>query len=378
MIYLDNAATTYPKPLSVVRAAERAMLDYGANPGRSGHTLSRITSEKVYAAREACAEFFGAEPENTVFTLNCTHALNFAIKGVAANYRRPHIITTDLEHNAVIRPIHALYKSGQVSYSIADSGICDDDLIRSIKRLIRPDTKICVITAACNLNGRTTPLKAIARLCSEKGICLIADCAQAAGILPLSLSDGINIICAPGHKGLYGPMGTGLMLTDGKYPLSSIIEGGTGSLSTEITQPDFLPDMLESGTLNTSGVIALAAGVRFVKSKGIDNIRRHEDMLVRRAINGLKNNPRVIIYRNDKTEQYLPVLAFNISDIPSTKTAEILSDGGFYLRAGYHCAFLPHKKLGTLSGGAVRLAPSAFNTASDISKFCAYIDRKFR
>ncbi|MCH5325066.1 MAG: aminotransferase class V-fold PLP-dependent enzyme [Eubacterium sp.] len=378
MIYFDNAATTYPKPACVIKSAERALYDYGANPGRSGHRLSVLTSEQVFYARERCAEFFGAETENTVFTLNCTHALNFAIKGVCALYKRPHIITTDLEHNAVIRPIHSLAKQGMATYSIADSGETDDDLIRSVKRLIRRETRIMVVTAGCNVDGRITPLARLAEICHARGICLIADCAQAAGVIPISLSDGINVICAPGHKGLYGPMGTGLLLTDGKYPLSSIIEGGTGSNSEDVNQPDFLPDMLESGTINTPGAIALGSGVAFVKSKGIHRISQHETAICERIIEGLSGNPRITVYRSANTARYLPVVSFNVNGISSAEVAQILSDNGFYLRAGLHCNFLAHKKLGTIKYGTVRLAPSVFNTMSDAVKFISFINKNYR
>ena len=248
MIYLDNAATTYPKPVSVLHSAEKALYDYGANPGRSGHRLSLETSRQVFYAREKCAEFFGGETENTVFTLNCTHAINFALKGVCNAKGHCHVITSDLEHNSVIRPLHALYKQKRINYSIADSGGSDDELMSSVEKQIRRDTAVVIMTAGCNVNGRVTPLARIAELCRKHNICLIADCAQAAGVIPLNLTDGINIICAPGHKGLYGPMGTGVLVTDGKYPLSTLIEGGTGSASGEIDQPDFLPDSFESGT----------------------------------------------------------------------------------------------------------------------------------
>ncbi len=382
MIYLDNAATTYPKPSGVIKAAERALYDCGANPGRSGHRLAEETSRQVYAAREICAEFFGAQTENTVFTLNCTHALNFAIKGVcAACGRPPHIITTDLEHNAVIRPIHELARRGLASYSIAKSGKTDSELIRNVAGLIRRDTRIVVMTAGCNVDGRITPLEHIAEICAKRNICLIADCAQAAGVIPVSLSDGINIICAPGHKGLYGPMGTGLLLTDGKYPLKSIIQGGTGSGSESAEQPDFLPDMMESGTINTPGVIALGSGVAFVKAKGIKRIYKHETEICRAVTEGLKNNRAVKIYRDPLTERYLPVVSFNIVGVPSDEAAKTLSDNGFYLRAGLHCNFLAHKKLGTLGSGVygtVRLAPSVFNTAADAFKFVRFINKTYR
>ncbi len=368
MIYFDNAATTYPKPLTVVRAAETALLDYGANPGRAGHRLSAMTSLKVYETREKCAEFFGAETENTVFTLNCTEALNFALKGVVEKAGFCHVITTDLEHNSVIRPLERLALQRKISYSIADSGDSDEELIRAVTSLIRKNTKVIIMTAGCNVNGRITPIKNIASIAKRYGICFIVDMAQTAGILPLTLRDGINIICAPGHKGLYGPMGTGILCTDGRYPLSSLIEGGTGSNSLEINQPAFLPDMLESGTINTSGVIALSKGIDFIKAKGIDNIRHHENMLCDMFIKGVSRLSDIVIYRSEN-QSYLPVVAFNVKGRDSSEVAQYLSDKGIYLRAGFHCNFLAHRKLGTDKSGALRFAPSVFNTRNDVIRF---------
>ena len=376
MIYLDNAATTYPKPVSVLHSAEKALYDYGANPGRAGHKLSLETSRQVFYAREKCAEFFGGETENTVFTLNCTHAINFALKGVCAAKGHCHVITSDLEHNSVIRPLHALYKQKMINYSIADSKDSDDGLLESIERLIRRDTAVIVITAGCNVNGRVTPLDRIAQLCRKRNICLIADCAQAAGVIPLSLADGINIICAPGHKGLYGPMGTGVLVTDGKYPLSTLIEGGTGSASGEIDQPNFLPDSFESGTINTPGAIALGRGVEFVTAKGIDRIYSHEMSLCDLFIKRMENMEKIKIYRCENTKS-LPVVSFTAGDENSSVTADMLSQNGFYLRGGLHCNFLAHKKQGTLETGTVRLAPSIFNTRSDIIKLTDLLYRKY-
>ncbi len=374
MVYFDNAATTYPKPLSVIKAAEQALYDYGANPGRSGHKLSVNTSRMVYAAREKCAGFFDAEVENTAFTLNCTHALNFAIKGVARAMGKCHIITTDSEHNSVIRPIHSLFLENRITYSIADTGKSDDELSAAIEKLIRKDTRIIVMTAGCNVNGRITPIKKVAQLCKNKNICFILDCAQAAGVIPVSLKDGVNIICAPGHKGLYGPMGTGLIITDGKYSLSSLIEGGTGSNSLDILQPDFLPDMLEGGTINTPGVIALGKGIDFLTKQGRENIHQYENMLCDMFLSRFADSERIIIYR-EKGIEYLPVVAFNIKGIMSADLAERLSDNGFYLRGGYHCNFLAHKKQGTYDTGCVRFSPSVFNSKTDVVKLCNVINK---
>lgn len=371
MIYFDNAATTYPKPPSVIRAAVRAFEEFGANPGRAGHKFSAETAEAVFKSRQKCADFFGAEVENTAFTLNCTLALNMAIKGVL--YDGSHIITSDLEHNAVIRPIHAWAKH-KGAYSIAKAGKTDRETLKNFEELIMPNTSAIVCTAASNVTGQRLPLAKIGAVCRKFGICFIVDAAQGAGIFPIILADDINIICAAGHKGLYGPMGTGLIVTDGKFPLKSIIEGGTGSLSSAIEQPDFMPDMLESGTINTPGVIALGAGIDFVVKKGIDKIRKHEDTLCKILLDEIADNDKITVYRNNECAN-APVISFNIKSFSSEELAAKLSDKGFCLRGGLHCAFLAHSRLGTLNRGAVRFAPSYYNTAAEVYEFAATLNR---
>lgn len=382
MIYLDNAATTYPKPPQVYRAWQRAMGAYGANPGRSGHKFSVDSAAAVFESRAKCAELFGAEPENTVFTLNCTHGLNMAIKGVAR--RGAHYVVSDLEHNAVIRPVHAAAEQYGGSYTIFETSDDEEETVWNAERAMRPDTVALVCTAASNVIGLRTPIKELAALCRRKGvrhpqgICFIVDAAQGAGTLPLKMSDGINILCAAGHKGLYGPMGTGLMITDGSFPLKTIIEGGTGSASESLVQPEFTPDRFESGTINTAGVIALGAGVDFIMRRdrrqpggatGIDGILSHELALCRRFCSGVRDMSGVTLY-NDITsaneDHYVPVVSFNIEGMSSVQAAAFLSDKGIYMRGGLHCAPLAHKKIGTLDGGTVRFSPSVFTTAGEV------------
>lgn len=372
MIYLDNAATTYPKPASVISKNSFALVNYGANPGRSGHKLSMETAEAVYNARTQIADFFGAVPENVCFMLNCTEAINTAIKGIAEPYC--HFITSDLEHNAVLRPLTAISKSDGISFSVARVSENDNETVMNFARLIRPETKAIVCTAASNVTGRILPYKRIAALCAKNGLCFILDSAQGAGVLPISLSDGINIICAAGHKGLYGPMGTGLMITDGKFRLKTLIEGGTGSASKDPEQPEFLPDRFESGTINTAGAIALGEGVAFVVQKGINVIREHEWQLCAYAYSQLKKNRRVFLYGNF-SRKYAPLFSFNIAGIGSDEAAANLSDAGIYLRGGFHCAYLAHRKLGTLDIGTVRFAPSVFTTKYEVNAFIKAVNK---
>ncbi len=361
IVNFDNAATTYPKPKEVRKAVNEAVEKYGGNAGRGGHQLAMRTSEAVFSAREAAAEFFGAEPENIVFTLNCTAALNMAIKGIL--YNGGHIIISSMEHNSAARPAAALALDNKVKLSIADVYFNDNKTIESFKRLIRPDTKAIVCTAASNVTGQILPIKELAQICSEHNICFIVDAAQACGVMEMKLSDGINIICTAGHKGLYGITGTGLLISDGKYKIHPIIEGGTGSASSSLHQPDFLPDSLESGTLNIIGAMSVKSGIEFVKKLGIEKIYRHETALCELFIRKLKKEKNIIIYRNPEC-QYVPIVSFNIVGVMPEAAAQKFAEQGFCLRAGYHCAALAHASIGT-ENGTIRFSPSVFSTEKD-------------
>ncbi len=364
MINFDNSATSFPKPTAVKKAVLTALSHYGGNPGRSGHTLSLKTAEAVYSTRSTAADFLGAEVDNVIFTQNCTHALNTAIKGVAEN--GCHIIISNLEHNSVLRPVHALSLNNGCSYSIAEINHDEHTTVENFQKLITPKTKIIVCTLGSNVTGQITPYKQIADLCKKHGICFIADGAQACGVIPIKLSDGINILCTAGHKSLYGPSGTGLLVTDGKYTIKPIMEGGTGSTSLEAVQPIFLPDSLESGTVNTAGIIGLGAGIRFVQKIGIDKIYEHENLLCRKFIAEMKRLKNIIVYRDERCEKYLPVVSFNVSGYTANETAEVLSDHGFALRGGLHCSGLAHTFIGTVPDGTVRFSPSVFNKINEV------------
>lgn len=371
MINFDNSATSFPKPAAVKKAVLTALSHYGGNPGRSGHTLSLKTAEVVYKARSIAADFFGAEVDNVIFTQNCTHALNTAIKGVAET--GCHIIISDLEHNSVLRPVHTLSLNNECSYSIAEISHDDFTTVENFRKLITPKTKIIVCTLGSNVTGQITPYRQIADLCRKHEICFIADGAQACGVIPIKLSDGINILCTAGHKSLYGPSGTGLLVTDGKYTIKPLMEGGTGSTSLEAVQPDFLPDALESGTINTAGVIGLGEGIKFVKRLGIDKIYMHETMLCHKFITEIKKMNNVIVYRDDSCENFLPVVSFNVNGYSANETAEILNNYGFALRGGLHCSGLAHTAIGSVPNGTVRFSPSVFNTTDEVEKLVKII-----
>lgn len=361
IVNFDNAATTFPKPPEVRLAVEKALVRYGS-AGRGGHPIAARTSEMVYAARETAADFFGAQPEQVVFTLNCTHALNLAIQGMAQG--GGHFVISDMEHNSVLRPVYALAKKGKIRYSIAAVKETPAETVQSFRSQLRPDTKAVICMLASNVTGQILPWREIGAICQQHGICFIADGAQGCGTLPVKLSDGINILCTAGHKGLYGITGTGLLISDGKFPLPPLMQGGSGSLSNQPEQPDFLPDSLECGTLNVIGAASVKAGIEFVRKKGIPEIFRAESALCGLLAERLRSIPNVIVYRSPRAE-YAPIVSFNIRDLPSEETAQLLAKEGFCLRAGLHCAPLAHHRLGT-ENGTVRFAPSVFSRPQDV------------
>lgn len=375
MINFDNAATTYPKPRSVRAAADEAIARYGGNPGRGGHPLAVRSARLIYSAREAAARLFDAEPENCVLCMNCTHALNTAIKGVLC--QGDHVIISSLEHNSVYRPVAALVKEGRITCSIAEAAEEDKETLLRIEKLIQPNTKAVIFTAASNVTGQIMPIGDIGRLCREKGICFIVDGAQGCGVIPISIKKQcISILCTAGHKGLYGISGTGLLITDGTFPIEPLLHGGTGSASRSDSQPDFLPDRLESGTQNIVGAASIKAGIEFIEQTGLDNIFRHENRLCSLFINGVKSVPEVTVYRSSKSS-YVPIVSFNIEGCSPEDTAMLLAKEGFCLRAGLHCAPLAHQHNGT-PRGTVRFAPSVMNSDKEVAAFVICIKKCVR
>lgn len=369
MIYFDNAATSYPKPESVIHGVNRAMRQYGANPGRSGHTMSMKTAEKIYECRKNVAELFGANEEEVVFTSNCTSALNTAIKGVLS--QGDHVIISDLEHNSVLRPVHALAERGVITYSVATVSEGDfNKTLEAFERLIRPETRLIACTHGSNLNGVILPIRQIGALCRKRGILFLVDAAQSAGVIPINMGTHfIDFLCMPGHKGLYGPSGTGVLIAARGDLIRPLMEGGTGSLSLEYSQPNFLPDKLESGTVNTVGIIGLNQGIEFVKSRTMTKIYEHEMSLATVLYEGLSKIHDTILYtRKPQKGLHLPVICFNLTGRTGEEVAGKLNEYGFALRGGYHCAPLAHKKQGTDQIGAARVSFSAFNRMDEVEK----------
>jgi cysteine desulfurase family protein len=368
MIYLDNAATTYPKPPEVQAAVAGALRRYGANPGRAGHAMAMAASEEVFRCRSEAAEFFNAPgPECVAFTLNCTHAVNYVLKGIL----KPgdHVVVSCLEHNAVIRPLYALRVFG-ITYTEAEVFPGDNDAtVDAFRNALRPNTRLVMCTHASNVWGIRLPVERITALAHQYGIPVAVDCAQSAGLLPIDMQDsGIDFLCIAGHKGLYGPMGTGMLITPNGSSLSTVVEGGTGTESIRAEQPSGMPERLESGTQNMPGIAGLRAGMAFVRRKGIKRIHEHEMTLIRSLYRSLAAMDGVELYTAEPDPKYyVPVLSFNIKGMQSETVGRELNEYGVAVRSGLHCAPAAHRRMGTLESGAVRICPSAFSTMQDIN-----------
>lgn len=366
MIYLDNSATTYPKPPVVRQQMQKALRELGANPGRSGYEMSVRTSQAVYRCRERAARMFGAPgPECVVFQPSCTQALNLAIKG--SLQPGDHVVVSDIEHNAVMRPLKALEGKG-VTYTKAATVPGDNDAtLDAFRKAMGPRTKLVVCTGASNVFGIRLPIERVAALCHQYGAKICVDAAQTAGVVPIHVTEsGIDYLCCAGHKGLYGPMGTGmLILRDPGCPLATLVEGGTGTQSQSLLQPDDPPERYESGTQNVPGILGLYAGMGFVESMGIENIYRSEMGKVAYLYSRLVRIQPVKLYTQPPAAPYfVPVLSFNIEGVPSESVGQALAKSGIAVRCGLHCAPSAHEKMGT--AGTVRVSPSVFTKPQEI------------
>ena len=375
MIYFDNGATTFPKPVSVINSINTANKRFGANPGRGGHKLAIKASELVYNARKVTAEFFGvSNPENVIFSLNCTTAINTVIKGLLNP--GDHVIISSLEHNAVLRPLDKLKAKG-ITYSVAQVIEGDnDETLSNFRNAINEKTKLLVCTYASNVVGIKLPVERICSMCHQYGILCCVDAAQSAGTVPIDLSDSsIDYLCVSGHKGLYGPMGIGALIINCDVIPDSLIEGGTGSNSIDYAQPLILPDKFESGTNNFSGIIGMGEGIKFVSSYGQMKIYKKEIDLLRHIYDKLKLMKKIELYtQRPNIDYYVPVLSFNVKGKNSEEVADELSSKyNIAVRAGLHCAPLAHKSIGTLNTGTVRVVPSVFTTNYDINSLISAV-----
>ncbi len=368
MVYLDNSATSYPKPECVTEAVCNSFYKFGANSGRGAYEMAIDTTEQIYKCRKKVADFFNADDiERAIFTYNCTTALNMAIKGLASN--NAHFIISDLEHNAVLRPLETLKQKGVCDYSIAKVSVDDYQTLKNFKNKIQDNTVAIICTGASNVFGIIPPYKMLSNLAHKNNLLFIMDCSQIAGIVPIDMQkDGIDILCCAGHKGLMGPTGTGFMIAKNNVNLESFIEGGTGSNSMSATQPDILPDKFESGTPNVQGIIGLSSAIDFIRKNNVRKIYEHEISLLKYLHKNLENMQNLILYTNfyDNRQHLAPILSFNVKNMHSEDVAETLSSVGICVRAGLHCAPLAHKKFGTENTGTVRISPSIFTKKSDI------------
>lgn len=368
MIYLDNAATTFPKPDEVAQRVGISLKELGGNPGRGSHHMALAAAEEVYRCRREAAALLGSShPERVVFTMNATQALNVAIKGLV--HPGDHVLCSDMEHNAVWRPLCRLAEAGIIQFDVfdtyPDAPIRTEDMIlSSITSRLTPKTSLIVCAHASNICSATLPLEAIGRLCRQRGIRLVVDASQSAGALPIDMERmGIDALCLPGHKGLYGPQGCGLMLLGEGVEPAPLLEGGNGVDSLRGDMGDSLPERYEAGTLPTPAIAGLRAGMTFVRQTGTETILRQEVALCEQAKEGLRSIPGISVYA---PQQRGGILLFSVNGHSSEEVGTYLDSQGICVRPGFHCAALGHRTLGTPTGGAVRASFGYFNTEREV------------
>jgi cysteine desulfurase family protein len=369
MIYLDNAATSWPKPPQVKEAMNRFMEEVGANPGRSGHLLSIEAARILYEARESLAALFHVrDSSRIVFTLNATESINLALRGLL----KPgdHVITSSMEHNSVMRPLRDLEKRGIELGIIPCSreGMMDP---REVERRVKPDTKMVILNHASNVTGTLLPANEVGSIAKKYDLLFLVDAAQTAGAYPIDVErNGIDLLAFTGHKSLYGPQGTGGLVIGERVNEKEMVplkQGGTGSRSEFEEQPDFLPDRFESGTPNGVGIAGLLAGVRFVLEKGVEQIHQQESRLMDRLIEGLKEIPQLKFHGPENRKDRMATLSFNLEQLSSSEIAlRLEKEFGILCRPGLHCAPAAHRTIGTFPEGTVRFSLSLFSTEEEI------------
>ncbi len=376
MVYLDNAATSFPKPPEVILEMERCMRTYCGNPGRGSHPLSLRAAEKIYECREALSAFFGsAHPECLSFSLNATMAINTVIKGVLR--AGDHVLISDMEHNAVLRPIHKLAKLGKITYDVfpthaACTQVTEGELLAGIEARLRPNTRLLVASHASNICSFSLPLSSVGALCRRHGILFCVDAAQSAGHLPIDMeSMQIDALCFPSHKGLLGPQGCGGVLWREDVYADTLIEGGSGYHSRDPLMPEDPPERYEAGTLPTPAIAGLLEGVRVLERYGIERIHTHATAMNERLARHLRALPAVTVHAPHHTGA---VLLFSVHGVSSDVLGHALGERGFCVRSGYHCAPLAHETLGTPEGGAIRVSPSLYTAREEIDAFATVLE----
>ena len=366
MVYFDNAATSFPKPNAVYEEIMKAMKEYGGNPGRSGHKLALQSGRRIFETREYICKLFNIKnPMNMVLTFNCTESLNLAIKGVLKS--GDHVITTSMEHNSVLRPLKYLERIG-----IETTIVKGDKMGRinplDIKKNIKSNTKLIVTTHVSNLTGTKIPIQDIGKIAKEHGIIYLVDGAQSAGVYDIDVEKmNIDMLAFPGHKGLFGPQGTGGLYIREGLEINELFQGGTGSISYSLDQPYAIPDKFESGTPNAPGIVGLGTGIKYILDTGIENIRKHEENLMKHFIEEVVKIEGIKAYGPLNIKEQGPVVSINIKDEDSSEISSILDDQyDIAVRPGLHCAPIAHQTIGTFDQGVVRFSFGNYNTHDEI------------
>ena len=377
LIYLDNAATSFPKPREVTDAVREFMLYSGGNAGRGSHKLALRAAEKIFDCRTRLAALFDADGEEQVcFTLNTTYALNLCIKGLLK--KGDHVLISDLEHNAVWRPVYKLWEKKIIEYDVFPSMLGDKSrgakkICEAISKLVRRNTRMLICTGSSNICSVDMPLAEIGALCHRLGILFVVDGAQCAGHTRISVKDmHIAVLCMPAHKGLLGPQGCGIVIWGKRVRADTLTEGGNGVASLEGRMPDEPPERYEAGTLPAPAIAGLCAGLDVLSGLGAERIAEHEKRLFRHAREGLEGIDGVKLYA---PEHEGSVLLFNLEGYGSEELARELSQRDICVRGGYHCAALAHKTLGTLDVGGVRASFGPFNSSCDVDRLCEAVKK---
>jgi cysteine desulfurase family protein len=371
LIYLDNAATSFPKPEAVIQAMTDFMREAGGNPGRSGHRLSIEAGRVIFEARERIAALFAiSDSSRVIFGQNATEGINLGLKGLLR--KRDHIITSSMEHNSVMRPLRALEREG-VELTVVPCSREGFLTPEEIKKAIRKNSRMVVLNHGSNVVGTLLPLQSVGNICREYGLLFLVDAAQTAGVLPIDMEkEKIDLLAFTGHKALFGPQGTGGLILGERVNeknIEPLKRGGTGSRSEREEQPDFLPDLCESGTPNAVGLAGLKAGLDFVFGIGIEKIRDHERKLTAQLIQGLRKIPGTVVYGPGDAERQCATISFNLQGwIPSELSFRLDEEFGILTRVGLHCAPSAHRTIGTFPEGTVRVSMSYLNTEEEIGK----------
>lgn len=366
MIYLDNGATSFPKPAGMLAEMTDCIKNYCGNPGRSGHRMAMKTGEKIYQARKSLGQLFGiSDYSRIVFTLNTTEALNLGIKGILQP--GDHVLTTTMEHNSVLRPLKALENEGVETTLIRCSREGSLD-VKNVEKEIRSNTKLIVCTHASNVTGTIMPIEELGSLAKKYGILYMVDGAQSAGSVPIDVNKmNIDMLALPGHKGLLGPLGTGLLYVKPGIQIQPLKAGGTGTNSTDLEQPLEYPEGYEAGTINAPGIIGLGYSARLLTKIGIQNIQSHEQSLLKTLDQSIRNMRNITVYGPEDCSKKTGIVTFNIENMGCEEVCQKLNDiYGICARGGFHCAGLAHKTIGTFKTGAVRMSIGPFNTKRDI------------